>query len=172
MRGSTVLVPTVAERQALAGAKRGEQVLTYGTRRVADPLGAGRRDRRDRGRHPLLIVSSGLAAVTTPLLAFLKAGDHCLMPDTCTGRREISADGMLRRYGVETTYYDPCIDEAGIAALMRPNTTVVYTESPGSHTFEVQDVPAIARAAHARRGKGDDGQHLGHPPFPAVRAWR
>ncbi|MBN8903702.1 MAG: PLP-dependent transferase [Rhodospirillales bacterium] len=58
-----------------------------------------------------------------------------------------------RRFGVETTYYDPTIDEAGIARLMRPNTKVVYTESPGSHTFEVQDVPAIARAAHAGGAK-------------------
>jgi cystathionine beta-lyase len=60
---------------------------------------------------------------------------------------------MLARLGIETTYYDPCIDEAGIAALIRPNTRVVYTESPGSHTFEVQDIPAIARAAHARGAK-------------------
>ena len=68
-------------------------------------------------------------------------------------RRATSADGLLTRYGVETTYYHPELDEAGIAALMRPNTTVVYTESPGSHTFEVQDVPAIARAAHAGGAK-------------------
>ena len=60
---------------------------------------------------------------------------------------------LLKRYGVETTYYRPEIDEAGVAALMRPNTKVVYTESPGSHTFEVQDVPAIARAAHAGGAK-------------------
>ena len=58
-----------------------------------------------------------------------------------------------KRYGVETTYYTPEIDEAGIKALMRPNTTIVYTESPGSHTFEVQDIPAIARAAHAGGAK-------------------
>ena len=51
---------------------------------------------------------------------------------------------MLKRYGVETTYYDPCIDAAGLAALLRPNTTVLFTESPGSHTFEVQDIPALA----------------------------
>jgi cystathionine beta-lyase len=56
---------------------------------------------------------------------------------------------MLKRFGVETTFYDPVIDGAGIAALLRPTTTVVYTESPGSHTFEVQDIPAVARVAHA-----------------------
>ena len=63
------------------------------------------------------------------------------------------AEGLLKRFGVETTFYDPVIDEAGIADLMRPNTKVVCTESPGSHTFEVQDIPAIARAAHARGAK-------------------
>ena len=75
------------------------------------------------------------------------------MPDSVYGPARNFCDGVLKRYGVETTFYDPVIDEAGIAALMRPNTTVVYTESPGSHTFEVQDVPAIARAAHARGAK-------------------
>ena len=64
-----------------------------------------------------------------------------------------SADTMLRRFGITTDFYDPGVDEAGMAALIRPETRVVYTESPGSHTFEVQDVPAIARAAHARGAK-------------------
>jgi cystathionine beta-lyase len=99
------------------------------------------------------VVCSGLAAVTTPLLAWLKAGDHCLMPDHVYGPARNFANGFLKRFGVETTFYAPEIDEAGIKALMRPNTTVVYTESPGSHTFEVQDIPAIARAAHAGGAK-------------------
>jgi cystathionine beta-lyase len=86
-------------------------------------------------------------------LAYLKAGDHCLMPDSVYGPARVFCDTMLRRLGIETTYYPPEVDEAGMAALIRPNTTVVYTESPGSHTFEVQDIPAIARAAHARGAK-------------------
>jgi cystathionine beta-lyase len=98
-------------------------------------------------------VCSGLAAVTTPLLAWLKAGDHCLVPDHVYGPARNFCNGFLRRFGVETTFYDPEIDEAGITALMRANTAVVYTESPGSHTFEVQDIPAIARAAHAGGAK-------------------
>jgi cysteine-S-conjugate beta-lyase len=57
-------------------------------------------------------------------------------------------DSLLRGWSVETTYYDPAVDEAGMRALIRPNTRVVYTESPGSHSFELQDIPAIARAAH------------------------
>jgi cystathionine beta-lyase len=100
-----------------------------------------------------LIVGTGLAAVTLPLMAYLAGGYHCLMLDSCYGPARNFCDQYLKHMGVETTYYDPCIDEAGMAALIRPNTKVVYTESPGSHTFEVQDIPAIARAAHARGAK-------------------
>ena len=152
LRGSTVLYPTIADRKALA-ARRGERVLTYGLGgsethwALEDVMAAV------EGGTRCLVVCSGLAAVTTPLLAFLKTGDHCLMPDHVYGPARNFAEGFLKRYGVETTFYHPELDEAGVAALMRPNTTVVYTESPGSHTFEVQDVPAIARAAHARGAK-------------------
>jgi cysteine-S-conjugate beta-lyase len=152
MRGSTVLVPTVKQRQAMQ-ARRGERVLTYGLGgsethwALEDAMAAV------EGGTRCYIVSSGLSAVTTPLLAWLKAGDHCLMPDHVYGPARNFCDGMLKKFGVETTYYTPEIDEAGLAALMRPNTKVVYTESPGSHTFEVQDIPAIARAAHAGGAK-------------------
>ncbi|HEY8289356.1 MAG TPA: cystathionine beta-lyase [Acetobacteraceae bacterium] len=152
MRGSTVLVPTVAERKALA-AKRGERALTYGLGGAETHWALEDMMAAVEGGTRCYIVCSGLAAVTTPLLAFLKAGDHCLIPDHVYGPARNFCDGVLRRYGVETTYYDPCIDGNGMAALMRPNTKVVYTESPGSHTFEVQDVPAIARAAHAGGAK-------------------
>ncbi|MBV9252285.1 MAG: cystathionine beta-lyase [Acetobacteraceae bacterium] len=152
LRGSTVLYPTVRERRLLAG-KRGERVLTYGlggseTHWALEDVMA-----EVEGGTRCAIVCSGLAAVTTPLLAFLNAGDHCLMPDSVYGPARSFAEGFLTRFGVETTFYDPVIDGTGITALMRSNTTVVYTESPGSHTFEVQDVPAIARAAHAGRAK-------------------
>jgi len=152
MRGSTVLMPTVAQRKAMA-AKRDERALTYGlggseTHWALEDMMAA-----VEGGTRCQVVCSGLAAVTTPLLAFLSAGDHCLVPDHVYGPARNFCDGMLKRLGVETTYYHPCIDEAGIAALMRPNTKVVYTESPGSHTFEVQDVPAIARAAHVGGAK-------------------
>src|SRR5580698_8653718 len=118
LRGSTVLYPTVAERRA-AAARRGERVLTYGLGgsethwaledAIADVEGGTR----------CAIVSSGLAAVTTPLLAFLKSGDHLLMPDSVYGPSRNFAEGMLKRFGVETTFYDPLIDGAGITALMR-----------------------------------------------------
>jgi cysteine-S-conjugate beta-lyase len=151
-RGSTVLVPTVAQRQAMQ-AQRGQRVLSYGiggseTHWALEDMMAS-----VEGGTRCFVVCSGLAAVTTPLLAWLKAGDHCLMPDHVYGPARNFATGFLRRFGVETTFYAPEIDEAGIKALLRTNTTVVYTESPGSHTFEVQDIPAIARAAHAGGAK-------------------
>jgi cystathionine beta-lyase len=148
LRGSTVLYPTVAERKALA-ARRGEQVLTYGLGgsethwALEDAIAA------IEGGTRCQIVGSGLAAVTVPLLAYLNAGDHCLMPDSVYGPARNFAEKTLPRFGIETTFYDPTIDADGISALIQPNTTVLYTESPGSHTFEVQDIPALARIAHA-----------------------
>jgi cystathionine beta-lyase len=148
-RGSTVLYPD-AEARRDAGAKRFDRYMTYGTQGgpthyaledvVADIEG---------GTH-CIIVGTGLAAVTVPLTAFLKNGDHCLIPDSCYGPARNFASTLMADWGIETTFYDPCVDEAGMAALIRPNTKVVYLESPGSHTFEIQDVPALARAAHAR----------------------
>jgi cystathionine beta-lyase len=151
-RGSTVLYPSVADRVAL-GKKRLEQELIYGV--LGGPTHHALEDviAEIEGGTRCQIVSSGLAAVTTPLLAYLNAGDHCLMPDSVYGPARSFCDGMLKRLGVETTYYRPDIDEAGLAGLMRANTTVVYAESPGSHTFEVQDVPMLARVAHARGAK-------------------
>jgi cystathionine beta-lyase len=128
---------------------RGQRVLTYGLGGSATHWALEDVIAEVEGGTRCAIVCSGLAAVTTPLLAFLKTGDHCLMPDTVYGPARNFAEGMLKRMGIETSFYDPVIDEAGIAALMRPNTAVVYTESPGSHTFEVQDIPAIAHVAHA-----------------------
>ncbi len=151
-RGSTVLFPSCGERKAGA-AKRHEQFLTYGTQ--GGPTHHALEDVicEIEGGTRCTILGTGLAAVAVPLLAWLKAGDHCLMPDSVYGPARTLADTLMRGWGIETTYYDPCVDEAGMAALIRPNTRVVYTESPGSHTFEVQDIPAIARAAHARGAK-------------------
>jgi cystathionine beta-lyase len=152
LRGSTVLYPTVAERKRMAGL-RGQRALTYGLGGSATHWALEDVIAEVEGGTRCAIVCSGLAAVTTPLLAFLKAGDHMLMPDTVYGPSRDFSEGMLKRFGVETTFYDPVIDGPGITALLRPNTTVVYTESPGSHTFEVQDIPAIAKAAHAGGAK-------------------
>src|ERR1700743_1509551 len=92
---------------------------------------------------------SGLSAITTAIFSVCSAGDHLLMTDSCYGPTRLFCDRTLKRFGVETTYYGPLIG-AGIAALFRPNPRAVYCESPGSLTFEVQDIPAIAKEAHAR----------------------
>jgi cysteine-S-conjugate beta-lyase len=86
--------------------------------------------------------------VTVPLLAFLSAGDHALIVDSVYFPTRHFCDTMLRRLGVEISYYDPHIG-SNIGDLMRPNTRVVLTESPGSNTFEMQDIRAISQAAHA-----------------------
>lgn len=101
------------------------------------------------GGHDCKVSSSGLAAVTTTLLAFLKSGEHVLIPDTVYHPVRQLCDSILKGLGIETTYYDPLIGR-GIAGLIRANTRVVYCESPGSQTMEVQDVPAIADVAHGR----------------------
>ncbi len=98
-------------------------------------------------------VSSGLAAITCALLALVEAGDHVLVTDTAYQPTRIFCNSMLKRLGVETTYYDPTVDpaaEGGIAGLIRPNTRLIYVESPGSLTFEMQDIPAIAEIAAER----------------------
>lgn len=95
-----------------------------------------------------VVAPSGLAAVAAPLLAFLSAGDHALFVDSIYSPTRKFVNTMLKRFGVEIDYYDP-LAGAGIAGLMKPNTKLVFTESPGSNTFEIQDVPAIAKAAHA-----------------------
>jgi len=96
-----------------------------------------------------VLAPSGLAAISTVLLACVKQGDHILISDSVYGPTRRFCDLILSRYGIVTEYYDPLIG-ADIARLLRPNTALVFLESPGSLTFEVQDVPAIAQAATAR----------------------
>lgn len=95
-----------------------------------------------------ILLPSGLAAVSLPLLAFLSAGDHCLVVDSVYTPTRRFCDGTLTRMGIEVEYFDPHIGE-GIAGLMRPETKVVLLEAPGSNTFEIMDVRAVCDAAHA-----------------------
>lgn len=97
-----------------------------------------------------IVTSSGLSAVVTALMAFLDAGDHLLMVDSVYGPTRRFCDKVLKRMGVEVTYYEPKIG-AKIASLIKKNTRVVYMESPGSLTFEMQDIPAICKAARAKK---------------------
>ena len=95
------------------------------------------------------LAPSGLSAITTTLLAVLKAGDHLLVCDNAYRPSRNFCNGLLARYGVEVTYFDPLIG-AGITELFKPNTKAVLIEAPGSQTFEMPDIPAIAAVAHAR----------------------
>lgn len=142
-RGSTVLFPTVEKLW-----KR-DQPYTYG--RTATPTVRALEEAiaEVEGGVASALTSSGYQAVSTAILAFVKAGDHILMVDSVYQPTRKFCDYMLAKLGVETTYYDPLIG-AGIAELVRPNTRVIFTESPGSQTFEVQDIPAIASVAKER----------------------
>jgi cystathionine beta-lyase len=139
---STILFPTVAAYKART------QPYLYGRRGTPTTAALAEAVAAIEGGHGAKICPSGLAAITTTLLAFLKAGDHLLMTDSVYQPARLFCDGILSGLGVETTYYDPLVG-ADIARLIRPSTRIVYMESPGSLTFEVQDVPAIAAAAHA-----------------------
>ena len=99
------------------------------------------------GGHRSIVFSSGLAACTHSLLAMVRPGDHVLMTDSIYGPTRAFAMTVLKRFGVDVEFYDP-LAGAAIARQCRPNTRVVYVESPGSATFEVQDVPAIVSEAH------------------------
>jgi cysteine-S-conjugate beta-lyase len=142
-RGSTVLYPDVATLKSRA------QRFTYGTRGTptTEALCSAWTDLS--GAAGTVLAPSGLAAIVVALMTALSAGDHLLVTDSVYEPSRTFADKTLRRFGIETTYYDPTIG-AGIDALMRPNTKAVLTESPGSQTLEVQDIPAIAEVAHAR----------------------
>ncbi len=152
VRGSTVLYPDIATKQAL-GKRYLEQVALYGLNGTETHFALERAVAEIEGGTHCQIVSSGLAACTTPLLAYLKSGDHLLLPDSVYGPTRTFAETLLARFGVTTSYYDPMVNEAQAAGLFQPNTRVLFTESPGSHTFEVQDIPALARVAHAHGAK-------------------
>jgi cysteine-S-conjugate beta-lyase len=143
VHASTVLFPDAATMASR------NQKYTYGTRGTPTSDALASAIDALEGSAGTIVVPSGLAAVTIPLLAFLSAGDHLLIVDSVYNPTRRFADTMLSRLGIEVEYYDPLVG-AAIESLMKPNTRVVFTESPGSNTFEVQDIPAIARIAKAR----------------------
>jgi cysteine-S-conjugate beta-lyase len=152
VRGSTVLHSNLENRR-IEGARRHEQALVYGTHGTPTHFALENAIAEIEGGTRCQIVSSGLAAITTPLLAFMKTGQHVLVPDNVYGPTRRFCDGMLTDLGIVTTYYDPMITPEALEGLFRPETTVLFLESPGSHTFEVQDVPTLAAVAHARGAK-------------------
>ena len=142
---STVLYPSaedfVAHRARYQYGRRGTpttEALEFALQELEGPSCAG-----------VSLVPSGLAAISAALLSVVKAGDHILVSDSAYGPTRMFCDQVLTRFGVTTTYYDPLL-AAAIADLMRENTRVVFVEAPGSLSFEMQDVPAIAAAAHAK----------------------
>jgi len=152
VRGSTVLYGSCAERREI-GKRRLEQEEIYGLYGTETHFALENVIAEIEGGTHCQIVSSGLAAITVPLLAYLKAGEHVLVPDSVYGPTRRFCDSVLARYGVTTTYYDPMLSEEDLRTQLRPETRVVFAESPGSHTFEVQDVPMLARVAHAHGAK-------------------
>jgi cystathionine beta-lyase len=146
-RATTMLFDCVADLEA---AERGEfPGISYGLHGLPTVTDLQDAVARLEGGFAALAVPSGLAAITLALLAVLRAGDHVLVSDSVYGPTRRFCDNQLTRFGVAVTYYDPLIG-GGIDKEIRDNTKVVYAESPGSLSFEVQDIPAIAAAAHAR----------------------
>jgi cystathionine beta-lyase len=145
VRGSTVLYPSAEDLHAHRGefqyGRRGTpttKALQEALMALEGPQCAG-----------VGIAPSGLSAITTTLLAVLKVGDHLLVCDNAYRPTRNFCDGLLAGYGIETTYYDPLIG-AGVGQLFKPNTKAILLEAPGSQSFEMPDIPAIAAVAHGR----------------------
>jgi cysteine-S-conjugate beta-lyase len=145
-RASTVVFESVKEMKH-ATINRGNQVLFYGRRGTSTSFAFSDAMTELEGGAGCAIYPSGTAAITNAILSFVKTGDHILMVDTAYEPTRDFCDKMLKNIGVETTYYDPLIGK-DIESLIQDNTTVIFLESPGSITMEVQDVPAIAEVAH------------------------
>ena len=139
-RASTILFPDLASMEP------GKQAYTYGRRGTPGSKSLEDAIAELEGGAQVVLTPSGLNAVTTAILSVIGHGDHLLVTDSVYGPTRLFCDTTLKRLGVETSYYAPGAD---IAPLLKPNTKAVFCESPGSLTFEVQDIPAIARAAHA-----------------------
>jgi cystathionine beta-lyase len=147
-RASTILFPTVAEYRAGRDPAKRFDVVRYGQLGTPTTFALEEAIAQIEGGYRAMLLPSGLAAATAALQAVLGQGDHLLMVDTTYTSTRRFCDGTLARFGVTTTYYDPLLGER-VAELFRPTTRAVFLESPGSMTFEVQDVPAIVRVAHA-----------------------
>jgi cystathionine beta-lyase len=145
---STILFESVAAMDAANAARaRDEPVATYGRSGTPTAFAFADAIAQLEGGYRAYCYPSGMAALAGALTAFSRSGGHILVVDCAYAPTRNFCNNTLKRLGVETTYFDPAIG-AGIAGLMRPETTAVLVEAPGSHTFEMQDIPAIAEAAH------------------------
>ncbi|MDB5902937.1 MAG: metC [Betaproteobacteria bacterium] len=146
-RTSTVIHPNLASYETRPA--EGEKVVRYGRYGTPTTFALEEAVAQMEGGYRAVAVPSGLAAITAALCAFVKTGDHLLVADSVYAPTRNFCERQLKANGVEVEYYDPLIG-AGVAALMKPNTKAVFCEAPGSLTFEMQDIPAIAQVAHAR----------------------
>lgn len=144
---STILFPSVAELEA-----RGKQKYNgpfYGRIGTSTTFAFEDAMARAEGGFRSVAVPSGTAAVAAAILGFARAGDHILMSDSAWGSARRMVDGFLATLGVQVSFYDPAIG-SDIGSLIRPNTRLIYMESPGSLTFDIQDVPTIVEVARRR----------------------
>ena len=142
-RASTVLMPDAKSLYDPAQVNYGRMGLSMQAA-LAEAVGAL------EGAPPARLFPSGLAAITGTLQALLKAGDDILVVGCAYGPTRRFCDGVLKRYGVTTRYFPATAEPEAVMALVEPATRLILLESPGSLTFEIQDIPAIAQAARAR----------------------
>jgi cystathionine beta-lyase len=156
VRGSTVLHDSVADMKARVARRTGgddSAPVAYGIYGTPTHHAFYQALNELEGGHASWAFPSGLTACTMSILAFVRAGDHVLVPESVYWPTRRFCRETLRRYGVETTFYDPRVGEQGeaaVEALFRPTTRVLFLESPGSLTFEMQDVPLLAGVARRR----------------------
>lgn len=146
-RASTVLFPDVASYESRN--PDDYKVMRYGIYGTPTTFALEEAVAQLEGGYAAVALPSGLAAIVAALAAFAHSGAHILIADSVYQPTRNFCDKRLRNQGVEIEYYDPALG-AAIAGLIRPNTTAVFCEAPGSLSFEMQDIPAIAAAAHAR----------------------
>lgn len=145
---STVLFPTVAAMEAAQKNRNTKGTVSYGRHGTPTAFALEEAVAAAENGARGIAYCSGVAACHTAILAFVKAGDHLLMVDSVYDPVRSFCSHFLKRFGIETTFYDPLIG-GGITTLIRANTRLIYMESPGSLTFEIQDVPAIVAVAQA-----------------------
>jgi len=144
--GSTVIFPTLDALEKMSIEHDTKDAVVYGRMGSQSTFGFENAMADLENGFGAVSVSSGMAAVTTAILAFAGSGDHILVVDSVYGPTRAFCNGFLKRVGIEVTYYDPMIG-ADIGSLLKANTRLIFMESPGSITFEVQDVPAIVTVA-------------------------
>ncbi|ASA54302.1 cystathionine beta-lyase [Vibrio gazogenes] len=146
-RASSIIFDSVAAKNH-ATINRTNKTLFYGRRGTNTHFAFQEAMTDIEGGAGCALYPCGTAAITNAILSFVSTGDHILMVDTCYEPTRDFCETIMKKMGIETTYYDPMIGE-GIESLIRPNTKILFTESPGSITMEVQDIPTLSRIAHA-----------------------